>query len=175
MARSSRRFRSAIWAHVGPCPRNALNANIYSKGNAQDTLMRSATTCISITDHAVSMGQRIRSHTKMKSSRQKLKYPENVPPACILQLIESKASIARRIQTNGAISIVASIGGAWQPAWINLELPPPKVTTMALSQHAFNNDLAAFIKEYRRINPGTSIEEAKTDFFHFRSTMEKLG
>ena len=65
--------------------------------------------------------------------------------------------------------------GAWQPAYINLLLPPPRVTTKALSQHAFNNDLAAFIKEYRRINPETSIEEAKRDFFHFRSTMEKLG
>jgi hypothetical protein len=65
--------------------------------------------------------------------------------------------------------------GTWQPEQIYLQLPPPKVTTEALSQHAYKDDLVAFIKEHRRINPGLSIEEAKADFRHFRAVIEKLG
>ncbi len=61
---------------------------------------------------------------------------------------------------------------AWEPDCIYLELPSPKVTTKHLSQFANQNDLIAFLKEYRRINPGVSIEEAKADFSHFRTVLE---
>ncbi|WP_197528492.1 hypothetical protein [Aeoliella mucimassa] len=47
------------------------------------------------------------------------------------------------------------------------------MTTKALSEHAFANDQLAFIKEHRRINPGLSIQEAKTDFAHFRRVIEE--
>lgn len=64
--------------------------------------------------------------------------------------------------------------GAWEPEFIYLELPLPKVTTRNLSIFAGQNDLMSFIKEHRRINPGLSIEEAKADFAHFRSVLENL-
>ncbi len=63
--------------------------------------------------------------------------------------------------------------GAWQPDYVYLELPLPKVTTKELSQFAHHDDMVAFIKEYRRINPGLSIEEAKVDFAHFRDVLAK--
>lgn len=65
--------------------------------------------------------------------------------------------------------------GAWKPDCVYLELPLPKVTTRNLSLFAKQNDLMAFIKEHRRINPGLSIEEAKADFAHFRSVLETYG
>jgi hypothetical protein len=65
--------------------------------------------------------------------------------------------------------------GAWEPDCIYLELPLPKVTTRDLSLFAKQNDMMAFIKEHRRINPGLSIEEAKADFAHFRKVLEKRG
>jgi len=64
--------------------------------------------------------------------------------------------------------------GSWQPDHVYLHLEPPKVTTRALSQHAFADDLVAFIKEHRRINPRTSIEEAKADFTHFRTVIQQF-
>ena len=64
--------------------------------------------------------------------------------------------------------------GAWQPDSIYLELPLPKITTRGLSVHAKNGDLIAFIKEYRRVNPGLSIEEAKSDYRRFRSILENV-
>ncbi|WP_145248882.1 hypothetical protein [Aeoliella mucimassa] len=63
--------------------------------------------------------------------------------------------------------------GAWRPDHVYLQLPPPKVTTKALSEHTFANDQLAFIKEHRRINPGLSIQEAKADFAHFRRVIEE--
>lgn len=63
--------------------------------------------------------------------------------------------------------------GAWAPDCIYLELPPPKITTKVLSRFANQNNLLAFIKEHRRINPGLSLEEAKSDFAHFRTILEK--
>ncbi|MFO0812520.1 MAG: hypothetical protein U0796_04845 [Gemmatales bacterium] len=65
--------------------------------------------------------------------------------------------------------------GTWQPDFIYLQLPLPKVTTKALSQFAFVNDLLAFVKEHRRINPGLSHEDAKADFQHFRTIIERRG
>jgi hypothetical protein len=58
--------------------------------------------------------------------------------------------------------------GDWEPDIMYLELPLPKITTKALSRHAKNDDLVAFIKEHRRVNPGLSMQEAKDDFYHFR-------
>jgi hypothetical protein len=63
--------------------------------------------------------------------------------------------------------------GTWEPDFIYLELPAPKLTTKALMQYAYKNDLLKFIKEYRRINPGLSIEEAKNDFQRFSELLEK--
>ena len=62
--------------------------------------------------------------------------------------------------------------GAWSPDRIDLELPAPKVTTRALSELAHQNDLIGFIKEHRRVNPGVSLEEAKTDFGFFRHKID---
>jgi len=64
--------------------------------------------------------------------------------------------------------------GAWKPDTIYLELPFPKITTRALAEHANRDDLIRFIKEYRRINPGVSIEEAKSDYRRFREILEKM-
>lgn len=63
--------------------------------------------------------------------------------------------------------------GAWEPDHIYLQLPLPKVTTKALSRFAYENDIVAFIKEHRRINPGLSLQEAKADFAHFCEIFEK--
>jgi hypothetical protein len=65
--------------------------------------------------------------------------------------------------------------GTWEPDNIYLELPPPKVTTKNLSVHAKSGDLIMFIKEYRRVNPGTSMEEAKSDYRRFRSILEGMS
>lgn len=65
--------------------------------------------------------------------------------------------------------------GAWEPDFVYLELPLPKVTTKELSLYARQNDKMSFIKEHRRINPGLSIEEAIADFARFREVLEKRG
>jgi hypothetical protein len=62
--------------------------------------------------------------------------------------------------------------GTWEPDCVYLELPPPRVTTRQLSRLAHEDDLVAFIKEHRRINPGLSIGEAKSDFEYFRRIIE---
>lgn len=62
--------------------------------------------------------------------------------------------------------------GDWNPDFVTLHLPPPKVTTKELSQFAFGDDLLAFVKEYGRINPGLSVDDAKSDFRHFRNIIE---
>jgi hypothetical protein len=62
--------------------------------------------------------------------------------------------------------------GAWSPDRIYLELPAPKITTRVLSECAHQNDLIGFIKEHRRVNPGFSLEEAKTDFAFFRDKID---
>jgi len=43
---------------------------------------------------------------------------------------------------------------------------------MNLVLHARNDDLIQFVKEYRRINPKLSIQEAKNDFQEFRNILE---
>ena len=65
--------------------------------------------------------------------------------------------------------------GTWEPEYIYLQLSLPKISTKQLSVYAKQNDLMAFIKEHRRINPGLSIEEAKRDFAHFREVLERQG
>ncbi len=57
--------------------------------------------------------------------------------------------------------------GAWSPDTIYLELPQPKVTTKALVRFAREGDLASFVIEHRRINPGLSLAEARSDFARF--------
>ncbi|WP_146564742.1 hypothetical protein [Posidoniimonas corsicana] len=64
--------------------------------------------------------------------------------------------------------------GSWRPDHVYLQLAPPKVTTKALSDHAFTGNQLAFIKEHRRINPGLSIREAKSDYEHFRRVIEQI-
>ena len=63
--------------------------------------------------------------------------------------------------------------GAWRPDRIYIQLQRPKVTTKALSEYAFTQDQVAFIREYRRINPGLSLKEAKSDYAHFRTVIEQ--
>lgn len=63
--------------------------------------------------------------------------------------------------------------GAWEPDIIYLNLPFPKITTKTLMVHLRNNDLIAFIKEHRRVNPGLSIQEAKDDFWSLRKIWDE--
>lgn len=63
--------------------------------------------------------------------------------------------------------------GAWSPDRIYFELPRPKLTTKALVDCAYCEDLVGFIKEYRRINPGISVSEAREDFGRFRELIER--
>ncbi|GEP45953.1 hypothetical protein [Brevifollis gellanilyticus] len=58
--------------------------------------------------------------------------------------------------------------GQWQPDRIFFDLPHPKVTTKALADAAHVNDLKAFVIEYRRANPGLSMDEARRDFARIR-------
>jgi len=62
--------------------------------------------------------------------------------------------------------------GTWAPDTIYLQLPAPKVTTKPLAAFASQNDLTAFIREHRRVNPGLSMEEAKADFQRFREVLD---
>jgi len=61
--------------------------------------------------------------------------------------------------------------GAWEPDSVYLQLPLPKVTTLELSKAAKDEDLVGFIKEYRRINLGLSIQEAKEDYARFQEIL----
>lgn len=58
--------------------------------------------------------------------------------------------------------------GAWSPDRIYLDLPHPKRTTKALVDYAYDENLVGFISEYRKINPGVSIAQARDDFARFR-------
>jgi hypothetical protein len=63
--------------------------------------------------------------------------------------------------------------GSWEPDSIHLQLPLPKVTTRQLSIFVKKNDIVGFIKEYRRINPGLSINEAKSDFGYLQHALNQ--
>lgn len=58
--------------------------------------------------------------------------------------------------------------GAWSPERIYLNLPHPKITTKALIDCVYAEDLMGFIKEHRKINPDQSMIEAKADFTYLR-------
>jgi hypothetical protein len=58
--------------------------------------------------------------------------------------------------------------GAWSPERIYFQLPSPKLTTKVLSDSVYDNNLAVFIIEYRRINPDISMAEARDDFAGLR-------
>ena len=53
------------------------------------------------------------------------------------------------------------------------KLPSPKVTTRKMYRYAIDGKKIEFIKEYRRSNPGLSIEEAKSDYKFLRSQKYK--
>lgn len=63
--------------------------------------------------------------------------------------------------------------GQWKPEIIHIQLAFPKITTQELNLCAHRDDLISFIKEHRRVNPGTSHEEAKKDFKFFRAVLKK--
>ena len=63
--------------------------------------------------------------------------------------------------------------GAWEPDQVLLQLFPPKVATEAMSRAVYSGDLLGFIREHRRVNPGLSIREAKRDYRHLRSVLER--
>ena len=65
--------------------------------------------------------------------------------------------------------------GAWRPDTIYLDLPHPKITTKLLVKCAHENDLVGFAQEYRRVNLGTSLAEAREDFAHFRRILDKMN
>lgn len=62
--------------------------------------------------------------------------------------------------------------GQWRPDQIYFDLPFPKITTKAFSDAAHENDLGAFVIEYRRVNPGVSLQEARIDFAQLRTLIE---
>ena len=62
--------------------------------------------------------------------------------------------------------------GTWQPERVYLRMELPKVTTKVLVDHAYTGDLAAFIEEHQRTNPGITVEDAKSDFNWFRNIIE---
>ncbi|SQI34220.1 Uncharacterised protein [Leminorella richardii] len=105
--------------------------------------------------------------------------------------IQSKVTVPRKCSTCRFLSVAPIFGfqchqdankwgdfkrgldwGAWKPSVIYLQLPEPKVTTKVLSQAVFDNDQIAFIREYRRVNPELSIEEAKMDFITLRKRID---
>jgi hypothetical protein len=51
-------------------------------------------------------------------------------------------------------------------------LPPPKKANRALQKLAINDELMSFVKEYRRLNPDLSIQEARADFKYLRGDDE---
>ena len=59
--------------------------------------------------------------------------------------------------------------GTWQPDVVYFDLPLPKATTQKMCEMATSDDLVGFIAEYRRVNPGLSIQEAKEDYNLIRS------
>ncbi|MFK8002746.1 MAG: hypothetical protein AB8H86_24390 [Polyangiales bacterium] len=63
--------------------------------------------------------------------------------------------------------------GGWSPERIHLELPPPRVTTKALVDFAYDEERIRFITEHRRVNPGLSMQEAKADYAHLRALISK--
>jgi hypothetical protein len=63
--------------------------------------------------------------------------------------------------------------GAWEPDSIYLQLPLPKVTTKELSLYVKQDDLIKFIKEYRKRNPGLSINEAKDDYKYLQNILKQ--
>ena len=65
--------------------------------------------------------------------------------------------------------------GSWRPDIVYLELPLPKLTTKNLVRHANDGNLIEFIKEYRRINPGVPVDEAKSDYRRLREILETLS
>lgn len=58
--------------------------------------------------------------------------------------------------------------GTWRPDRIYVELPAPKLTTPAMVDAVHDDELVAFIRESRRVNPDVSIAEAKLDFARLR-------
>ncbi|WP_339940523.1 hypothetical protein [Undibacterium luofuense] len=62
--------------------------------------------------------------------------------------------------------------GTWEPESVYLQLPLPKVTTKALSDFVRKNEIIKFISEYRRVNPGLSISEAKNDFSRLQNMLK---
>jgi len=62
--------------------------------------------------------------------------------------------------------------GAWRPDRVYFNLPHPKITTKALVDAVYGNGVIAFVKEYRRVNPGTPIQEVRDDFSTFRKYIQ---
>lgn len=63
--------------------------------------------------------------------------------------------------------------GAWEPESIYLQLPQPKITSKLLPTFVKRDEIINFINEYRRINPGLSITEAKSDFAYLQDILKK--
>ncbi|MCP4146132.1 MAG: hypothetical protein GY757_00140 [bacterium] len=62
--------------------------------------------------------------------------------------------------------------GNWHPRVVYFKLPLPKMTTTEMCRCVSEDNLLPFIKEYRRVNPGSSIEEAKKDYALMREKIE---
>ena len=62
--------------------------------------------------------------------------------------------------------------GNWQPDVVYFDLPLPKVTTHKMCEAVSSDALIDFVAEYRRVNPGRSIEEAKNDFALMRAKLD---
>lgn len=65
--------------------------------------------------------------------------------------------------------------GHWSPRRLYVELPHPKITTRALIDCLHKANLVEFIQEYRKINPASSIVEAKEDYAYLNKNLKILS
>jgi hypothetical protein len=63
--------------------------------------------------------------------------------------------------------------GTWRPDRVYLALPPSKLTTSAMVDAVYDDDLVAFVRESRRVNPDVSIAETKRDFADLRQRIAR--
>ncbi len=63
--------------------------------------------------------------------------------------------------------------GTWRPERIYLALRGSKVTTRAMADAVYDDDLVEFVRESRRVNPDVSIAETKRDFADLRQRIAR--
>ena len=64
--------------------------------------------------------------------------------------------------------------GSWKPDGIHVRLPVSEAASRTLSHLARKNDLLAFVRDYRKLQPHRSIQEARADFARIRRIQDKF-